>query len=83
MAWIGRLVRSGRVGSSCSRWWATAIARGVGTFVNNETTSKENRVSSSSRVWVEMNSANSYELQTLEDEFLTKGERMVARWHDS
>ena len=58
-------VRLVREVSSRRRWCATWIASCVGTLVKRETTSKETKVSSSSRAWEDINLAKSWEFRTL------------------
>ena len=78
-----RDVREGRESSDCKRRLATSAASFTGTFVNNETTSKETRTSSSQTVFWRIKVENSTELRTPESVFPTRGERIRVRCFES
>ena len=78
-----RLVRSGKVSSASKRRRATSIARSVGMFMNNETTSKEANTSFSLKVLEDTNSAKSLEFRTADGESPTSGDRVFERCFDS
>ena len=78
-----RLVHSEREVSLSSLWRATQMATSVGTEVNNDTTSKDTKVSSFSKTCDLMNSTNALEFLTRELVRPTNGANNRARNLDS
>jgi len=72
-------VRSERSVSASNLLLATWMARSTGTFVNNDTTSKDTSTSPGPKHCEETKDTNSLEFRTAEGDFPTKGEMMATK----
>ena len=77
------MVRSANISSFCNRSFAMAIALSIGTLVNNEMTSNDTRIIPLGSVGSFMKVQNSKELATFDEEFLTRGDKIVTKYFES